>query len=154
MTSASESTSPSFFGSSLISIGSPYPLLSAPAHSRTSLGFHFPRALGFALVVQFLSLCDGQFHFDVPAFQVHLGDNQREPFFTRFSQQFVDLFSMEQQLAPPGRLMVLPVAMRILADVGVQQPSLVVLYLGKAILQLDAAILGGLHFGAGKRNPG
>src|SRR5271156_6781102 len=58
---------------------------------------------------------------------------------------------MEQQLPPPGRLMVLPVAMRVLPDVGVEQPRLVVLHLGKAILELNEAILDGLNLRAGKR---
>ena len=60
---------------------------------------------------------------------------------------------MEQQLAPPGRLMVLPVPMRVLPDMRVEQPGLVILHLGKAILELDSAILGRLHLRASQGKP-
>src|ERR1700733_11171395 len=46
--------------------------------------------------------------------------------------------------------MVLAIAMRILADVCIEQPGLVVLHLGKAIFELDSAILGGLDLRAGE----
>ena len=55
---------------------------------------------------------------------------------------------MQQQLAPPGRFVVLAVAMRVLADVSVEQPSFIFLHLGKTIFELNTAIFGGLHFRA------
>src|SRR6202162_1465638 len=61
---------------------------------------------------------------------------------------------MEQQLPPPGRLVILAIAVRVLANVRVQQPSLVACDLGKAILQLNSAVLGRLDFGSGERKSG
>src|ERR1700733_46578 len=60
--------------------------LPSSSDSGASLGFHLPGALRFTLVVQLLTLGYGQLHLNVPAFQVHLGGNQRQPFFPRFSQ--------------------------------------------------------------------
>src|SRR5580698_150909 len=96
-TNASESTSPSFFGSSLISIAALVPFcllylyllfyrLSAFSDGGAGFRFHLPGTLSFALVVQLLTLGDGQLYLDVTAFQIHLGGNERQPFFTRFSQ--------------------------------------------------------------------
>ena len=50
--------------------------------------------------------------------------------------------------------MVLPIAVRILADVGVEKPRFIADDVGVGILELHLAGLGGLHFGAGKRNSG
>src|SRR5580698_3261620 len=61
---------------------------------------------------------------------------------------------MEQKLAPPGRLMVLTIAMRVVADMGVEQPSLIALHLGKAVFELNTAILGGLDLCASERESG
>src|SRR5579862_2407560 len=83
--------------------------LSSFADGRPCLGFHLARALGFALIVQLLAFCYRDLYFDMTAFQIHLCGNQGQPFFTRFSQQFVDLFSVKQQFAPPRRWMVLPI---------------------------------------------
>ena len=61
---------------------------------------------------------------------------------------------MQQQLPPPGRLMILAIAVRVLANVRVQQPSLVAGHLGEAVLQLNSAVLGRLNFGPGERKTG
>jgi hypothetical protein len=43
--------------------------------------------------------------------------------------------------------------MRVLPDMRVQQPRFVILHLGKAILELHSAILGGLHLRASQGKP-
>ena len=41
---------------------------------------------------------------------------------------------MQQQLASPGRFVILAVSVRILTDMGVEQPGFVALHFGEAIL--------------------
>ena len=123
-------------------------------HGRASFGFHFPRALGFAFVVQLFALRDRQFQLDAPVFQVHFGGNQSQSFFAYLAQQFVDLSAMQQQLAPPCRFVILTIAVRILANVRVQQPSLVFKDLGETVLQLNPSILRRFDLGSSERETG
>ena len=60
------------------------------ADRRAGFGFHLAVALGFALVVQFFALGDGQLQLDAAVFQVHLGGDERQPFFAGLAQQLVD----------------------------------------------------------------
>ncbi len=71
-----------------------------------------------------------------------------EAFFARFSQQLVDFFPMQQQFAAAGGLVIFPIAVRILADVRVEQPGFVFLHFGEAVLELDAAVLGRFDLGS------
>src|SRR5580693_3552291 len=61
---------------------------------------------------------------------------------------------MQQKLAPPGRLMVLTIAMRVMANMCVEQPRLIALHLGKAVFELNTAILGGLDLCASEGESG
>src|ERR1017187_7787646 len=57
---------------------------------------------------------------------------------------------MQQQLAVVYRQVVLAVAVRVLADVRVDQPGFVVADLGVSVLELNIAVLDRLHFRAGQ----
>src|ERR1700722_11649894 len=57
---------------------------------------------------------------------------------------------MQQQLAPPGWLVIFAISMRVLADVSVQQPGFVAGHFGKAVLELDFAVLGRFDLGSGE----
>ena len=72
----------------------------------------------------------------------------------RFAEQFVDFRAMQQQFTPPHGFMIFPIAMRILADVRVQQPGLIPGDFGEAVLQLDPPVLGRLNLGSGERKSG
>src|SRR5271170_8295019 len=109
-TRASDSTSPRFFVSSLMSID---PFLPSFADSRAGFGFHLPRPLGLPFIVQFLAFSDGQFHLDVALFEIHFGGNQRETLFARLSKQFVDLTPVQQQFAPAGGRVILAISVGI-----------------------------------------
>ena len=61
---------------------------------------------------------------------------------------------MQQQLPPPGRLVILAIAVRLLANVRVQQPSLVAGHLREAILQLNPAVFGRLNLRSSERETG
>src|SRR5258708_2336292 len=57
---------------------------------------------------------------------------------------------MKQQLPIADRGMVFPIAVRILADVRIDQPSLISEYRGVGFLELDLPVFGGLYLSAGK----
>ena len=125
-----------------------------PPFRRASFGLHLPGALSFALVVQFFALRQCQLAFDSSFFQVHLGGNKGQSFFARLPQEFVDLRAVQQQLAPAGRLVILAIAVRVLADVRVEQPGFVTRHFREAVLELNPAALGSFHFGSGKSDAG
>jgi hypothetical protein len=56
---------------------------------------------------------------------------------------------VQQQLAIADRGVVLAVAVRVLADVGVDQPSFIAEYTGVSLFELDLAVFGRLNLGAG-----
>src|SRR5258707_13449348 len=63
--------------------------------------------LGLALVMQFLALGDGEQQLGAAAFiEIELERDQRHPLAVDRAQQFVDLLSMQQQLARPFRLVI------------------------------------------------
>src|SRR5579864_6926616 len=126
ITSASDSTSAVDLGSSFISIQSPSlkcRLMPATADGGAGLRFHFPFALRFTLIVQFFSLGDGQLHLDVAVLQIHLGRDESQAFFASAGLQLVDFRAVQQQLAATGRLMILAIAVRVLADMSIEQPG-------------------------------
>ena len=124
------------------------------ANRGAGLGFHFPFALGFALIMQFFSFGDGQFYLDAAVLQIHLGRNERQPFFASAGLEFLDLGTMQQQFAAAGRLVIFAIAVGILADMSIEQPSLIARHLGEAIFQLDPAASGGFHFRSGEGQAG
>src|SRR5262249_1775726 len=111
------------------------------------LGLGGPGTLGFAFIVQFFALGDGDLALDLSALQVNFCRDQREAFFLADGSEFIDFASMEQEFAIMHRGVVLPVSVGIMADVGVEEPCLAVQDIGISILQLDLAVLGGFHLG-------
>ncbi len=61
---------------------------------------------------------------------------------------------MQQQLAPPGRLVVGPIAVRILADVRVEQPGFIAFNRAVAFLELHLAGFGGFDFRSRQNHAG
>jgi hypothetical protein len=57
---------------------------------------------------------------------------------------------MQKKFPPSHRLVIHDVAMRVLADVGVHQPSLIFRDLAERVLDLDLAVARGLNFGTGQ----
>src|SRR5580658_9897988 len=49
--------------------------------------------------------------------------------------------------------MIFAVAVRVLADVSVEEPGFVADYRGVSVLELDLGVFGGLDFGTGKDHP-
>ncbi len=141
------------FQISLISIRLERQLLArTSAHCSLRFGLHFLRFDGFALVMKLLTLRGGDLQLDPAAFQVQLRRDDGESFFARLRPQFIDFRAMQQQFALSGRGMIHDVAVRVLADVGVQQPHLVFIDFGVAFFQLNFAAFGGFDFGAGQHD--
>ena len=67
---------------------------------------------------------------------------------------FLESMPMEQQLAPPERVVVLAVAHLVGADVHLDDPSLVVPDFPVGITQVDPAVAQGLHLGAQQHQSG
>src|SRR6266850_4428926 len=111
-------------------IQDPTSLLSFPGLARPNriAGFRFSRSrtLGFALIVQLLSARQGQLALDAPLFQVNLRRYQGQALFPRLALQLLYFTAVQQQLAPPRGLVVGAIAMRVLADMSVEQPRFVV----------------------------
>ena len=89
-----------------------------------------------------------------PFFKYILVGIRRQTLFARLREQLVDLGAVQQQLPPPGRFVILAIAVRVLADVRIEQPRFVALHLGEAVLQLNLAALGCLDLRAGQRQAG
>src|SRR6266851_756785 len=119
-------------------------------------GFRFSgsRALGFALIVQLLAARQGQLALDAPLFQVNLRRYQGQALFPRLALQLLDFTAVQQQLAPPRRLVVGAIAMGVLADVSVEQPRFIVVDRAVGFLELHLAGFGGLHFGSRQNHAG
>src|SRR5580658_2055701 len=124
------------------------------AHRRSGFGLGRFGALGLALVVQFLAAGQGHFALNAPLLQIDLGGDQRQALFARLAQQFVDLLPVQQQLPIAHRRMVLAIAIGVLTDVRIHQPSLVLLDRRVGLFELHFARAGGLHFGARQHQAG
>src|SRR5262249_36280479 len=78
--------------------------------------------------------------------EVHFGRDQRQAFFASLAEKLVDFSAMKQQLPPTRRFVVLTVTVRILADMGIEEPNFVARHFSEAVFELDFAVFGGLHF--------
>ena len=104
--------------------------------------------------MQLLAAADGEFHLDFAILEIHLGGNQGEAFFAGLAVELVDLLAVEQQFALADGQVVLAVAVRVFADVGVDQPRLALFDAGEGVLELDLARAAGLHLGSGEDHAG
>src|SRR6266446_10529086 len=107
-------------------------------------GLRGPRPLRFALIMLLLSARQRQLALDPSALEIDLGRNQRQSLLPGLALQLLDLAPMQQQLPVSHWSVIGPVPMRVLADVRVQQPSLVSLNRRVALLELHLAVLGRL----------
>src|SRR5579872_394875 len=119
---------------------------SLSSHGGPRFGFHLPRALGLALVVQFFASGDRQFTLNAAFLEVHFCRDERQALFPRLAQELVNLLAVEQQFTAPCWFVVFAVPVGVVADMGVHQPGFVADHFGEAILELDLAALGRLHF--------
>ena len=94
--------------------------LSLVFHSHSGFSIRLFVALRLTLVYQFLSSGNAQFHFYFSAFQIHAKRDEGQPLFLRFSDKLADFFLVQQQLSGPCRIVVIPVAVGVRADVAVE----------------------------------
>src|SRR5579884_2177583 len=135
--------------SSIRSVG-----MAAPADGGARLILHLALALGLALIVKLLASPDGELHFDPAVFEIHLRGHQREALLARLAEQLVDFAAVQQELAPAIGLMIFAVAVRILADVGVDQPGFLTDYFSEGVLELNLALARRFHLGSGEGKTG
>jgi hypothetical protein len=128
-------------------------LTCAAHHLGFCIGLHFLHLTGLALVMELLALAYRDFYLDSAAFQIQPGRHKREPFFPRFHLQTLNLGAMQQQFAFPHRRVIHNIAVRVLADVRVHQPRLVIGDLRVALLKLHFPGLRRLHFGPCQHQP-
>ncbi len=112
--------------------------------------FHIPAVRldlqAFPLVVKLLSPSDPDFDLYLPAFEVQLQGNERQPFLSRFAVQPFDLRFMKEELPDTEGIMILQIAVRIGADVHVVDEDLSILHQGVAILHICLTFPQGLYF--------
>lgn len=126
----------------------------AVPHRGARLRFLCARPLGIALIMQFLASRHGQFTLHPAIFQVELCRDQREPLLANLAQQLIDFLPVQQKLTTPHRFVVLAVAMRVLANVSIHEPSFPTYDIGIALFELYLAGTGGLYLRAGEDDAG
>jgi hypothetical protein len=116
-------------------------------------GLHLFGFEGFALVMKLFTLRGSDLNFDPPTFQVQLGRNDGQAFLAGLGPQLVDFRTVQQQFALSGRRVVHDIAVRVLADMRVEQPQLVIIHLGIAFFQLDLPAFCRFYFRSGQHDP-
>ena len=109
---------------------------------------------GFALVVQLFAAAQPKLKLDVVLLEIDLGRDQRESLLFSLADQLVDLNMMQQQLAHPGRIVVLPVTEGVFGDVHVVDEHLAVLNAAERFLEIHLAVADRLDLGSGQHNAG
>jgi hypothetical protein len=107
----------------------------------------------FAFIVLLFAPGEPQLYLRYSFFKVQFQGHQREPFSLHLAAEVYYLPLVQQQLARPGRLVVVSVAARIRGDMGVQQPELTVSGTGVGVFKVDPAATDGLYLGAGEDQP-
>ena len=105
------------------------------------------------LVVELLPPADADLHLDLPVLEIHPERDQGKPPLLGLSVEPPDLPLVQEELADAKRVMILPVAVRVGADVEVVEEELVVLDQGVAVLEVGPAVPEGLHLGPHEGDP-
>ena len=127
---------------------------SAVFHGCSRFAISLFAALRLAFVDQLLAPGYADLDFYSASFQIYAERYQRQPLFLCLSNELSNFPLMQQQLPGPCRIVILAVAMRIRADVAVEQKSFASLYHCMAVLQVQPAFSNSLHFRAKQANAG
>ena len=92
----------------------------------TRLTILIPLCLCLTFVVQFLTLCESDLALDQISLEIEPGRNQRQPLLPDLREEARDLVFVEQQPALAVRIVILAVAVRVGADVDIDQPGFAV----------------------------
>ena len=104
--------------------------------------------------MEFLAARHRDLALDLAVLQVQLCGNESQSLLFHLALKFVDFLPVQKQLSLSHRLVVFPIAVRVLADMRVEQPRFVALDIGVAFFELHLAGLRGLHFRSAERNSG
>src|SRR5437667_6873629 len=109
---------------------------------------------GAALVIRLLALGDANLELRHPVADVELERHEREPLRLGAPDQLGDLVAMEEQLARPSRLVVVPVSLLVWRDMRPDQPCLPLLDPGVRLGQVDTPGTDRLDLCSGERDAG
>ena len=102
--------------------------------------------------MNFAALGEGQFALEASFFQIDPKGHQGQPTFGGAADQSVDFGSSQEQFSRAKRLVICVVAVRIRADVGVQQPYLAGFDDSIGVFQIDPAFSCRLDLSPGQYN--
>src|SRR5438094_1441156 len=119
--------------------------VSANIFSRFSVNGPAPQ--GLPPVPDFLAARQGQLALDEIVLRIKPRRDERQAALSGFPGKLLDLVSAKQQPARTQRVVVEVASRRVRADVTVQQPNLVTLHRGIAVLEAGLALADGFHFG-------
>src|SRR5205814_10358349 len=106
-----------------------------------------PAPRGLPPVRDFLAARQGQLALDEIVLRIKPRRDERQAALSGFPGKLLDLVSAKQQPARTQRVVVEVASRRVRADVTVQQPNLVTLHRGIAVLEAGLALADGFHFG-------
>ena len=149
-TTTSDSTPASGPSCTLISIMLSIIPAAVQFFARFLIRFFF--TFGGTLVVKLLTSGYRDLALDPAVLHVQFSGDERESLFLDLALKLVDFLPMEKEFAFPHRLVILTIAMRVLADVRIEQPSLITLDVRVAFFELHFAAFCGFYFRPGERN--
>src|SRR4051812_20412888 len=103
-----------------------------------------------ALVALLLAPGEGELELRAAVLEVEARRHERQAFLLNLADQRFDLPAVEQQLAIPVGLVIRDVSLRVLVDVGADQPDLAVAQVRVRLGERDPAVAEGLDLGAGQ----
>jgi hypothetical protein len=112
------------------------------------LAIRFAPLDGLPLVVDLLALGQPDRHLHVAVPEVEPGGDERHPALGGLADQFSNLLAVQQQLAPPCRVVVRVATMAVRVDVDVVQPDFAAFHAREAVAEVHGAFADGLHLGA------
>lgn len=116
------------------------------------VGLAFP--FGFALVVDLFTAGDGDFDFDAAVLEVHLGGDEGEALLAGLNLEATDFLAVDEKLAALDGIVIVDVAEAIVANVGIDQPQLIVLHGGIGVDELYLAGFDRFYLGSGQDDTG
>src|SRR3954447_22456987 len=127
----------------------------AQAHGAVGLAAVLTLTQGLPLVVVLLAARDADLDLDPAVLEVQRERDDRQPLLARHRRDLLDLVAVQQQLAPPARLVVRPGALGVLGDVALLQPHLArVGHRRERVSERRAARPERLHLGAHEYDAG
>ena len=105
----------------------------------TRFFFERPPHFGLAFVVEFLALGDANLELYTSFLPVNTGYDKRHTLLRGLFYELFDLALMQQELSGPENIVIVDIPMRIVRNMGAEQPNLAVLYLHERLFKLDPA---------------